>query len=114
MTACDYSFDPAWWSDVSDDARDLIRKLLVVDAAARLRAESALLHPWLLAGEHELATRCLARVGANMQRLTARQKFKGAVKTVLFARRHAAVASASGVEAHVAAAPPGDEPPADS
>lgn len=37
----------AYWSAVSDSAKDLISKLLVVDPKKRLTAEQVLEHPWV-------------------------------------------------------------------
>jgi calcium-dependent protein kinase len=34
------------WENIEDQAKDLIRKLLVIDPAGRLTAERALAHPW--------------------------------------------------------------------
>ncbi|KAF0700202.1 Aste57867_9256 [Aphanomyces stellatus] len=45
----EFAFDDAAWSGISDDARDLIRQLVVVDPAARLTAAQVLAHPWLTA-----------------------------------------------------------------
>ncbi|XP_076472940.1 phosphorylase b kinase gamma catalytic chain, skeletal muscle/heart isoform-like isoform X2 [Babylonia areolata] len=41
-----YSFASPLWMDVSETAKDLISKLLVVDPASRLTAMQALLHPF--------------------------------------------------------------------
>jgi calcium-dependent protein kinase len=35
------------WDDVSDDAKDLARKLLTYDPAKRISASDALQHPWI-------------------------------------------------------------------
>ncbi|KAJ3359797.1 hypothetical protein GGF32_009032 [Allomyces javanicus] len=45
-----YEFDPEYWSEVSDLAKDFIRKLLVVDPAQRMTAEQALHHSWIIEG----------------------------------------------------------------
>ncbi|KAM6954485.1 serine/threonine-protein kinase Chk2 [Aplochiton taeniatus] len=42
-----YAFIPSNWQDVSDPAKDLVRKLLVVDPSKRLTIQEALNHPWL-------------------------------------------------------------------
>ncbi|CAM9203843.1 unnamed protein product [Ectocarpus sp. 12 AP-2014] len=42
----DYRFLSPEWDSVSDEAKDLIRKLLVKDPTARLTASQALVHPW--------------------------------------------------------------------
>uniref|UniRef100_A0A8C1PJX0 Checkpoint kinase 2 n=1 Tax=Cyprinus carpio TaxID=7962 RepID=A0A8C1PJX0_CYPCA len=42
-----YRFIQSQWKKVSNEAKDLIRKLLVVDPEKRLSVEEALTHPWL-------------------------------------------------------------------
>lgn len=42
-----YDFPEPYWDDVSNSARDLINKLLVVEPASRLTCEEALAHPWI-------------------------------------------------------------------
>ncbi|XP_026096210.1 serine/threonine-protein kinase Chk2-like [Carassius auratus] len=42
-----YQFIPSQWKKVSNEAKDLIKKLLVVDPEKRLSVEEALTHPWL-------------------------------------------------------------------
>eukprot|EP00026_Physarum_polycephalum_P002830 Phypoly_transcript_02839.p2 GENE.Phypoly_transcript_02839~~Phypoly_transcript_02839.p2 ORF type:complete len:294 (+),score=99.73 Phypoly_transcript_02839:1695-2576(+) len=42
-----YTFDARYWKAISEDAKDLIQNLLVVDASKRLTAEQALAHPWM-------------------------------------------------------------------
>ncbi|KAI7845929.1 hypothetical protein COHA_000475 [Chlorella ohadii] len=42
-----YDFDTEAWEPVSGEAKDLIRKLLVVDPAQRLTCEQVLQHPWM-------------------------------------------------------------------
>jgi len=44
---CDWKFDSPWWDDVSENAKDLVRKLLVLDPAKRLSPEAALKHVWV-------------------------------------------------------------------
>jgi calcium/calmodulin-dependent protein kinase I len=44
----DYSFSPAeYWEGISDEAKDFISRLLVVEPALRLTARRALNHVWL-------------------------------------------------------------------
>lgn len=47
-----YFPDPDW-TDVSEEAKDLIRGLLVKDAPKRLSAEAVLNHPWIKFSEME-------------------------------------------------------------
>lgn len=41
------SFHSQYWRNVSDDAKDFVRKLLCPDPTQRLSAEQVLAHPWL-------------------------------------------------------------------
>ena len=40
------------WSKISKDAKDLVKKMLVVDPTARLSASEALMHPWITGAAH--------------------------------------------------------------
>ncbi|KAG7480899.1 hypothetical protein MATL_G00061150 [Megalops atlanticus] len=42
-----YRFIPSKWDRVSDEAKDLVKKLLMVDPKKRLTIEEALQHPWM-------------------------------------------------------------------
>ena len=45
IKAADYAFDPQYWDQVSDDAKDLIKKMLVVDPDKRsIPASRCVLH----------------------------------------------------------------------
>lgn len=44
-----FSTDGGAWDHVSEDAKDLVRKILVVDPTRRLSATDALTHPWIVA-----------------------------------------------------------------
>lgn len=42
-----FHFDPADWGNISNDAKDLITKMLTLDPGKRITAEEALSHPWM-------------------------------------------------------------------
>lgn len=44
---CDYEFLEPYWEDISEDAKDLISKILVADRSTRLTAKQVFDHPWL-------------------------------------------------------------------
>lgn len=46
-----YDADDPIWEGISDDAKDLVAKLLTVDSAKRLTADEALQHPWVQKSE---------------------------------------------------------------
>jgi serine/threonine protein kinase len=41
-------FDSADWENVSEEARDLVKKLLVIDQSQRIKVEEIINHPWML------------------------------------------------------------------
>jgi serine/threonine protein kinase len=45
-----YDFPDPEWSEVSDEAKDFIKKILVVDAGKRMSASDCLAHPWITQG----------------------------------------------------------------
>ena len=51
---CEYSFPSQVFGNISDEAIDLIRKLLVKDPSKRLNATQILVHPWLTADRNSL------------------------------------------------------------
>lgn len=65
-----YQFDEPYWTPISDLAKDLIKKLLVVQASKRLTIEQVLEHDWI---KNELPsskdiTPALAELRANLSR----------------------------------------------
>lgn len=42
-----YEFPSPYWDNISEEAKDMIRKLLVLDSDKRLGAAEILQHPWL-------------------------------------------------------------------
>jgi len=47
ILAGNYDFPDPEWTDVSEEAKDFIRKILVVDSQQRATAEHCLNHPWI-------------------------------------------------------------------
>jgi calcium-dependent protein kinase len=56
----EYNFDKDYWDDVSDEAKDMINKLLVLDPKKRMNAAEALKHKWL-SKEFKLTDRMAAQ-----------------------------------------------------
>ena len=46
-----WTFSSAIWEDISDEAKDLIKKLLVLDLSKRLTGDEVLEHPWFKLAE---------------------------------------------------------------
>jgi serine/threonine protein kinase len=80
----DYKFHKRYWSHVSDDAKNLITRMLTVDPEKRITAEAALRSPWINSDEDSLGTHELT---SNMKDLndlrSAKAKIKGAVNTII-------------------------------
>ena len=45
-----YDFPEPYWTEISDSAKDLVRKLLTVDPRQRYTAAQVLQHPWITGG----------------------------------------------------------------
>lgn len=45
---CNYDFPSPYWDDISDMAKDLIKKILVANPSERLTAEEIYNHPWVV------------------------------------------------------------------
>lgn len=67
-------YDEGPWESVSENAKDLLRRLLCRDPKARITPEQALAHPWLAgkAPDHPINNEVLVR----MRNFSALQKFK--------------------------------------
>ena len=47
MCICAMQTSSEVWNAVSDSAKDLVQKMLVVDVCGRITADDALKHPWI-------------------------------------------------------------------
>jgi hypothetical protein len=74
--------DPNDWSSVSEPAKDLVRKMLVVDPMKRLTAAQVLQHPWIRADATSIPDTHLALAAGNMKRYNARRRLKKAMDAV--------------------------------
>ena len=81
-----YEFDSPAWDDVTDEAKDLVSKLLDVNPNARLSAKEALKHPWIMCEEIP-ATIQRSSTLSKLEEFNAQRKFKGAVSAILQVRR---------------------------
>ncbi|CAE7531375.1 cmk-1 [Symbiodinium sp. KB8] len=79
-----YSFDPRWWSNVSEEAKDLISHILVVDPSKRFTADDILNHAWFRLAHLEGD---LTSTLDELKKFNARRKLKAVGKTVLGAVR---------------------------
>jgi calcium/calmodulin-dependent protein kinase I len=71
-----YEFPSPQWDPISDYAKDLIKKLLVVDPSKRLTADGILKHPWVVGDV--TPRKNLPSVTAKIKEFNARRKLKRA------------------------------------
>jgi len=64
----DYCFHDKYWSEISDEAKDMISNLLQVDADHRLSAEEALQCPWMTIEEESLTAKDLSGAQAALKK----------------------------------------------
>lgn len=79
-----YRMDGSEWEGVSEEAKDLIRKMLVVDPAKRITADEVLKHPWLTnLDDEEIVTESetTAELLIDSKSLTASRTLSNARKT---------------------------------
>lgn len=77
----DYKFHPAYWKTVSEEAKDLISKLLTLDPKERLTADQALNHPWMLKDKKTLEATAVPL--DELRKYQATRKLKKGVRAVL-------------------------------
>ena len=47
IKSCNYEFDVETWKNVSDEAKDFIKKILVADPSQRMNCHQMMTHPWM-------------------------------------------------------------------
>jgi len=79
-----FSFNKPAWQVVSDDAKDLIEKMLVIDAEKRHTAEQVLHHPWVDKLAPKASNAALSQaLFKNLRGFQAQSKFKKAALTAM-------------------------------
>jgi calcium/calmodulin-dependent protein kinase I len=71
-----YDFDSESWEGVSEDAKDLISKLLIKDPRQRFSATDSLRHAWIRADGRMLRRNALVSTSQRMKTFNARLTFK--------------------------------------
>ncbi|KAM6235751.1 calcium/calmodulin-dependent protein kinase type IV-like [Porphyrio hochstetteri] len=85
ILTCDYEFVSPWWDEVSLNAKDLVRKLIVLDPQKRLTVYQALEHPWVTGKAAKFAH--MDSTQKKLQEFNARRKLKAAMKAVVASSR---------------------------
>jgi calcium/calmodulin-dependent protein kinase I len=82
IVAGNFEFEPQDWQDVSDDAKDLVRKLLVLNPDERITAKDAVRHHWLKASKDRLSLIMLQGTSQRLKTFNARMKLRSAMIAV--------------------------------
>ena len=77
-----YEFDDDDWCDVSEDAKDLVKKLLVLDPDVRLTANDCMKHRWLKTSGDRLSRNTLKATSQRLKTFNARMKLRSAMIAV--------------------------------
>ncbi|KAM9329645.1 calcium/calmodulin-dependent protein kinase type IV [Gastrophryne carolinensis] len=101
---CDYDFVSPWWDDVSLNAKDLVKKLIVFDPKKRFTTHQALQHPWVAGKAANFAH--MDNAQKKLQEFNARRKLKAAVKAVVASTRLGSAGSHSSHDSNKASRNP--------
>jgi calcium/calmodulin-dependent protein kinase I len=75
-----FEFDSPYWDNVSEGAKDLIRRMLVIDPTKRIKAPAIMEHPWIAGPITTDAN--LASAVQELKKFNARRKLKSAMAAV--------------------------------
>jgi serine/threonine protein kinase len=79
---CDWRFHRPDWRHISDDAKDLVRALLVLDPAERMTVDEALRCPWITQDGNDLSSIDLQGSISNI--MLKRQRLRSVAQSVIF------------------------------
>ena len=77
-----YEFEEELWGGVSEEAQDLVRKLLVTDPSQRLTSRDAMASPWMRQRGQMLAKNNLQFTSQRLKRFNAKLKLKSSMIAV--------------------------------
>ncbi len=84
ILAAKYDFPDDCWHGVSADAKDLVRKMLVVNTQRRFTPEQVLGHPWMLAfNGGSLSREHLTHLQVRLKEWQATRRLKSAINTFI-------------------------------
>ncbi|XP_075907356.1 peripheral plasma membrane protein CASK-like isoform X2 [Nelusetta ayraudi] len=75
----DSEMNPRQWAHISESAKDLVRRMLMLDPAERITVYEALNHPWLKERDRYAYKIHLPETVEQLRKFNARRKLKGAV-----------------------------------
>uniref|UniRef100_A0AAV2L759 Uncharacterized protein n=1 Tax=Knipowitschia caucasica TaxID=637954 RepID=A0AAV2L759_KNICA len=74
-----YKMNPRQWAHISESAKDLVRRMLMLDPAERITVYEALNHPWLKERDRYAYKIHMPESVEQLRKFNARRKLKGAV-----------------------------------
>ncbi|XP_051986624.1 calcium/calmodulin-dependent serine protein kinase b isoform X3 [Xyrauchen texanus] len=74
-----YKMNPRQWAQISESAKDLVRRMLMLDPAERITVYESLNHPWLKERDRYSYKVHLPETVEQLRKFNARRKLKGAV-----------------------------------
>mmetsp|Transcript_12767 Transcript_12767/g.15149 ORF Transcript_12767/g.15149 Transcript_12767/m.15149 type:complete len:333 (-) Transcript_12767:216-1214(-) len=84
----DYDFPDPYWEDITDSAKDIIKKMLTVDPAKRITIPQILEHPWISGST--ASTRQFGKAhGIRLRKLQARRKLRKTIQMIIAVNRFA-------------------------
>jgi calcium/calmodulin-dependent protein kinase I len=82
IVAGKYEFNEEDWRNVSEDAKDMVENLLVLNPDKRLTADQALRHPWLKLSKDRLSMIGLQSTSQRLKTFNAKMKVRSAMIAV--------------------------------
>jgi calcium/calmodulin-dependent protein kinase I len=80
-----FEFNKQYWANVSEEAKDLIRKILRVDVKRRYTIGEVLAHPWISGGS--VSNVELKSALSELKKFNARRKLRAGIRAALAANR---------------------------
>lgn len=77
-----YDFPSPYWNDISDAAKDIVRRLLCVDPKQRLSAKGVLGHPWV-SGNVAKTTALSSDFAKRLRTTQARRKLRKGIQLII-------------------------------
>jgi len=91
-----FTFHKAYWSNISDEAKDLIKKMLEKNQKKRWTARQLLEHEWLNQKEENLRERDLQETLVVFKKFNAKRRLRAAADAVIMANRMKKLMGGSG------------------
>lgn len=77
-----YEFHPKYWDKVSEEAKDLIRRLLVINPVERYTVDETLSHPWIHADPRQLSSYDLSESLSELELFQNSRRFKVGINVI--------------------------------